>query len=108
MPATFSWSAELECVDLADLSGVVTTMHWRCTGALDGLDVAATGRVTLGPPSPDNFIPAPDGITSALIRSWVGADADGIEAALGEQLAAAATQPEVTRLFAPVTDLEAG
>lgn len=103
MPATFSWSAELECVDMADLSGVVTTMHWRCVAVLDGADLAAAGSVRLGEPSPDHFVPAPDGITSDLIRSWVGEQADGIETTLADQLAAAANALEVTRLFAPVT-----
>lgn len=102
MTVTFSWSAELECIDVADLSGVVTTLHWRCTGALDGLDAAATGRVALGPPSPDNFAPAPDGITSDLIRAWVGEGADHVEQVLAEQLSAAAAQPPITRLSAPV------
>lgn len=103
MSATFSWSAELECVDMADLSGVITTMHWRCVALLDGADLAASGSVRLGEPSPDHFVPAPDGITSDLIRSWVGDEAAGVEATLAAQLAAAATAPEVTRFFAPVT-----
>lgn len=102
MPATFSWSAELECVDMADLSGVVTTMHWRCTGVLEGLDVAASGCVELGPPSPDNFVPAPEGITSDLIRAWVGEEAGEIEASLEKQLSGISTQLRPTRLYAPV------
>lgn len=103
MEPTFSWSADLDCVDDGKLSNVIRRLHWRCTGVLGGLDLAATGALDLGAPSPKNFVPAPEGITSDLIRSWVGDEAEATERALSEQLLDMAAQPEVKRFGAPVT-----
>ncbi|MFZ5669135.1 MAG: hypothetical protein ACOY4K_06550 [Pseudomonadota bacterium] len=107
MDPTFTWSADLECIDAGSLSNVVTRLHWRCTGVLGGLDLAATGAAELGAPSSKNFVPAPDSITSDLIRAWAGPAAEGVEAALAEQLQKMASQPEIKRLTAPVPDMEA-
>lgn len=101
MDPTFTWSADLDCIDEGKLSNVIARLHWRCTGVLGDLDLAATGAVELGAPSPRNFVPAPEGITSDLIRAWVGAEADAVEAGLAEQLRATAAQPEVRRFSAP-------
>jgi hypothetical protein len=101
MPANFTWTAELECVDVGELVNVARTMHWRCTAVLDGLDLAACGSKTLGDPSPDNFIPAPDDITSDVVRAWMGDEANGVEAVLASSLAAQAVEPEVTRFIVP-------
>jgi hypothetical protein len=103
MPTSYTWTAELECIDEGELVNVARIMNWRCTGVLDGLDMAACGSKALGEPSPDNFVPAPDDITSTVVREWVGDElADEVEATLAAALAAQVVEPEVTRFIVPV------
>lgn len=102
MPATFTWTAELECVNVGELVNVARTMHWRCTGVLAGLDLAVSGSRPLGDPSPDNFVPAPEEITSAVVRAWMGEDADEVETGLAAALAAKEAEPQVARFVVPI------
>jgi hypothetical protein len=104
MDPIFTWSAELEAEDVGELSAVVRTVHWRCTAQAGGLDVGVVGVAQLGDPDPLAFVPAPEGVTSAVIRVWVGEDiAASAEvsaaAELGQLLATAPRQ----RLAAPST-----
>lgn len=104
--AEHRWEAELECIDVGELSNVVVAAHWRLTST-DGPCVRERwGEARLAPPDPDHFVEIPGEMTPeariALVRAWViatdPAGAGAAEARNEADLAADAIAPPVTLL----------
>ena len=98
----FIWTAELECIDIGELINVATKMHWRCTGINNGNDLAHAGLKVLSGYSEDNFIPAPEGITSDTIRLWMGEEADSIEESIWQELLNIEISPTISIIAVPL------
>ena len=86
----FNWQiSALNCYPQQDnLTDVVFTVHWRCTGTAGEYTASVYSTCSLPAPDPENFTPY-ENLTLNQVLGWIwanGVDKDATEAAVQTQI----------------------